>query len=198
MSDLQSSPSLQRSWSSIVQLLRERSRTLPSYARWKYGQRNESGFQGVVVTRGSGEPVGCFGLIVRPFRSQYQTIRCGWFEDWYVSPSTRTHGLGTQMLHYISEACPLVFGHPGPEKARQVCLANGYQTLTFQSRRRLICNRYAFEKSRTRHTLKATAKICRGWWQDRETAHAGLSALESFELNRDEATPALEGIEEHQ
>jgi GT2 family glycosyltransferase len=197
MSDLQFQPITPDNLQLIVELLHERSGTLPSYARWKYGQRNESGLQGVVVTRRSGEPVGCFGLIVRPFRSQRRTIRCGWFEDWYVSASTRAHGLGTEMLHYVSEACPLVFGHPGPEKARQICFANGYRTLSFQSRRRLICNRYAFEMSRTRHTLKATAKICSGWWKDRETAHAGLSALESFDLNRNEAAQAFEGIQEH-
>jgi GT2 family glycosyltransferase len=175
MSQFQIDPITSANVEAVVYLLLERSGTIPSYTRWKYGQHRDSLFRGVVASL-NGEPVGCFGLVARSLlQGDGREIPCGWFADWYVTSGMRSSGLGTEMLRRISQAYPVVLGHPGPEKARSVCLANGYQPLGFQSRRRLILRRYDYERTRTRFFLKAAAKVFAGLRQSgnaRRYAHA--------------------------
>jgi GT2 family glycosyltransferase len=196
MTGLEFQPITQGNLDLVVRLLHQRDRTLPAYTRWKYGHGHGSDFNGVVVTRG-GEPVGCFGLIVRQLRVAENTIPCGWFADWYVAADNRTHGVGTEMLRYISRSCPIVFGHPGPKKAQKTCLANGYHPLKFQSRRRLICKRYAYERSRTRHPVKAAAKVPMAWMQSAKSRREGLSRMETIGSNRDSLAAAFVSSEGH-
>ena len=103
------------------------------------------------------------------------------------------------MLRRISQAYPVVFGHPGTEKARSICLANGYQPLGFQSRRRLILRRYDYERTRTRFFVKAVAKVFAGLRQSdkaRRYAHAFLKQSETSAIS--DAPPAhVGGLEEH-
>ena len=159
----------------VAQLLQERNDTLPAYTQWKYGQNHNNGsFRGVVATL-HGEPVGCFGLVVRDLVvPECQTVRCGWFADWYVATRVRTAGLGTKMLHLLSESYPLILGHPGPEKARAICLANGYQPVSFQSRRRMVLRRFDYERTRTRYFVKAVANAMVGF---QRTAQARVEAI---------------------
>jgi hypothetical protein len=122
-----------------------------------------------------GAAVGCFGLVVRDLiLPDCSRQRCGWFADWFVTTRVRTAGLGTQMLQEISKAYPLVFGHPGPDKAQTICLANGYRPIGFQSRRRLAFRRFAYERTRTRYLVKAA-----GYWLTscKESAAARLGAV---------------------
>ena len=147
----------------VVQLLQERNHTLPAYTQWKYGPHHNGSFRGVIAVLG-GEPVGCFGLVVRDLvLPECRTVSCGWFADWYVTHRVRTAGLGTKLLQALSENCPLVLGHPGPEKARAICLTNGYQPIGFQSRRRLVLRRFDYERMRTRYFVKATANVVLGF-----------------------------------
>ena len=147
----------------VVQLLQERNNTLPAYTRWKYGHNHDGCFRGVVATL-QGEPMGCFGLVVRDLvLPECRTIRCGWFADWYVTSRARTVGVGTKMLDALSEAYPLILGHPAPEKARAICLTNGYRPIDFQSRRRWVLQRFAYERTRTRYSVKAAANVVLGF-----------------------------------
>ncbi|HUJ10922.1 MAG TPA: GNAT family N-acetyltransferase [Verrucomicrobiae bacterium] len=147
---------------SVVELLEERNHTLPAYTQWKYGAHHNGCFRGVVALR-QGEPVGCFGLLVRDLvLPECRTISCGWFADWYVTSRVRAAGLGTQMLQALSENCALILGHPGPEKARTICLVNGYRRIDFQSRRRLVFRRFDYERLRTRYFVKAAANVVLG------------------------------------
>ena len=159
----------------VVRLLQERNDTLPAYTQWKYGHSYANGsFRGVVATF-RGEPAGCFGLVVRDLvLPECQTVRCGWFADWYVTGRVRTLGLGTKMLHALSDGYPLILGHPGPEKARAICLANGYQPVGFQSRRRLVLRRFDYERARTRYLVKAAANVLLGF---QRSAHAKIQAM---------------------
>ena len=146
----------------VVRLLQERNDTLPAYTHWKYGQNHNGCFRGVVATL-QGEPMGCFGLVVRDLvLPECRTIPCGWFADWYVTTRVRAAGLGTKMLQAISESYPLILGHPGPERARAICLANGYRPIGFQSRRRLVLRRYDYERTRTGYFVKAAANLVLG------------------------------------
>lgn len=147
----------------VVKLLQERNDTLPAYTRWKYGQDRNGGFRGVVACQ-NGEPVGCFGLVARDLLlPEGKTIRCGWFADWYVTQEARTTGVGTGMLHALSAGYPLIFGHPAPDKARAICLANGYHPIGFQSRRRLVLRWWAYEHVRTRLFAKAAVNALIDW-----------------------------------
>jgi hypothetical protein len=147
----------------VVQLLQERNHTLPEYTRWKYGQPRDGEFCGVLATV-RGEPVGCFGLVLRNLvLLECQPIRCGWFADWYVTPRLRASGLGTEMLRSLSDGCALILGHPGPESARAICLANGYRPIAFQSRRLVVLRRFAYERTRTQFVVKAVANFLLGY-----------------------------------
>ena len=147
----------------VVQLLQQRNHTLPEYTRWKYGPARDGEFCGLLATL-HGDPVGCFGMVVRNLvLPECQTIRCGWFADWYVTPRLRASGLGTQMLRSLSDGCPVIIGHPGPERARNICLANGYRSIAFQSRRRLVLRRFAYERTRTQFLVKAAANFWLGY-----------------------------------
>ncbi len=196
MNELEFQPITPANVELVVRLLHQRNQTLPAYTRWKYGHRHDSDFRGVLVTRG-GEPIGCFGLIVRQLRLREKVIPCGWFADWYVASDSRTRGAGTEMLRYISNACPIVLGHPGPDKARQTCLASGFRPLEFQSRRRLICKRYAYERSRTRHALKAAAEVPMGWVRTIKAQRSGRSLMKAIDRNPDPAAATLVSTEEH-
>ena len=104
----------------VAALLQERNDTMRSYTRWKYAQRPDADFKGVIAEY-DGEPVGCFGMVVRDLvLPDCRRMRCGWFADWYVTTGVRAGGLGTEMLREISSKYPLVFGHPAPEKAELV------------------------------------------------------------------------------
>jgi hypothetical protein len=146
----------------VTRLLEERNNTLPAYTQWKYGQHHNGCFRGVVATL-QGEPMGCFGLVVRDLvLPECRTIPCGWFADWYVTSRVRAGGLGTKMLQALSESHPLILGHPGPEKARTICLDNGYRPIGYQSRRRLVLRRFDYERIRTRYFVKAAANLVLG------------------------------------
>lgn len=146
----------------VTRLLDERNNTLPAYTQWKYGQHHNGCFRGVVAML-QGEPVGCFGLVVRDLvLPECRTIPCGWFADWYVTSRVRAGGLGTKMLEALSQSDLLILGHPGPEKARAICLANGYRPIGFQSRRRLVLRRFDYERIRTRFFVKAAANVVLG------------------------------------
>jgi hypothetical protein len=107
--------------------------------------------------------MGCFGLVVRDLvLPECRTIPCGWFADWYVTSRVRAGGLGTKMLQALSESHPLILGHPGPEKARTICLDNGYRPIGYQSRRRLVLRRFDYERIRTRYFVKAAANLVLG------------------------------------
>ena len=165
----------------VVRLLQERNDTLPAYTQWKYGQNhNDGSFRGVVATL-HGEPVGCFGLVVRDLvLPECRMFRCGWFADWYVTTRVRTVGVGTKMLQALSEGYPLIFGHPGPEKARAICFANGYLSVGFHSRRRLVLRRFDYERTRTRYFVKAAANVLVGF---QRTAQARVQAIWSTKQN---------------
>jgi GT2 family glycosyltransferase len=111
----------------------------------------------------------------------------------------RTHGLGTEMLRRISQAYPVVLGHPGPEKARSICLANGYQPLGFQSWRRLILRRYDYERMRTRFFVKAAARVFGGLNQSGKARRYARAFLEKAHTSTISDTPAVRfaNIEEH-
>src|SRR5690606_956283 len=82
-------------------------------------------------------------------------IPCGWFADWYVTPSLRGSGLGTRLLREISKkGYPFLIGHPGPQRASKLCLQNGWQEIPFQSSRRYIIKPYTFYRRRTRYAAK--------------------------------------------
>jgi hypothetical protein len=152
----------------VAALLQERNDTMRSYTRWKYGQNHDNRFRGVLATL-EGAPVGCFGLVARDLvLPDCQRVPCGWFADWFVSSRVRAAGLGTELLQAISKAYPLVFGHPGPEKARLMCLTNGYRPIGFQSRRRLVFRRFEYERTRTHYIAKAAANWLIGWKQSTE------------------------------
>jgi GT2 family glycosyltransferase len=199
MSQFKIDPITSANVEAVVHLLLERSGTIPSYTRWKYGQHGDSLFRGVVASLNE-EPVGCFGLVARTLLlGDGREISCGWFADWYVTSRMRGGGLGAEMLRGISQAYPVVFGHPGTEKARSICLANGYQPLGFQSRRRLILRRYNYERMRTRFSLKAAAKVFAGLRQSgkaRRYAHAFLKKAETSAIS-DVPAAHLAGLEEH-
>jgi hypothetical protein len=158
----------------VAWLLQERNDTLPAYTQWKYGQNHgDNSFRGVVATL-HGDPVGCFGLVVRDLvLPECETYRCGWFADWYVTTRVRAAGLGTKMLHALSDGYPLIIGHPGPEKARAICLSSGYEPVGFQSRRRLVLRRFDYERTRTRHVVKAAANVL---FDVQRTAQARMQA----------------------
>lgn len=145
----------------VVSLLKARNETLPEYVYWKYGFADDK-FRGVLALD-AGHPVGCFGLIVRDLHiSARQKIACGWFADWYVSPQCQGKKVGTQMLAAISRFCPLVFGHPVPEIARQTCLKHGYRLIPFQSRRQMIFKRFNYESHRSRFLPKVASRSLSG------------------------------------
>jgi len=172
---------------------------MPSYTRWKYRQRSDPRFQGVVATL-NGEAVGCFGVVARHLHlPNGGKIPCGWFADWYVTPRARASGVGTEMLRRISQAYPVMFGHPGPEKAQVVCLANGYRLLDFQSRRRLICRRYAYERTRTRYFIKAAINVFVGRRQSAKARRDAESFLEKRDMgvSRDLPAARFANVEEH-
>ncbi len=160
----------------VAELLQERNDTMRSYTRWKYAQKPDADFKGVIAER-DGVPVGCFGLVVRDLvLPDCRRMRCGWFADWYVTTRVRAGGLGTEMLREISKNYPIVFGHPAPEKARKICLANGYRPIGFQSRRRLVFDRFVYERARTRYSVKAVANLLFGVQRSAGVKLAALSA----------------------
>jgi GT2 family glycosyltransferase len=199
MNHLQIEPIAPANVETVVRLLQERNGTMPSYTRWKYRQYSDSRFQGVVATL-NGEPVGCFGVVARHLRlPEGGTMPCGWFADWYVTPRARASGVGTEMLRHISQAYPVTFGHPGPEKAQSVCLANGYRSLDFQSRRRLICRRYAYERTRTKYFVKAAANVLVGLSHSAKARRDAKSFFEMKDRHVSTDSPAARfaNVEDH-
>jgi len=138
----------------IQKLLVERNGTLPGYVEWKYGGDSLQGFRGIVAFIGE-TPVGCFGLMPKTLCLEEQASPCGWFADWYVSPSARRNGLGGQLLKQITKkGYQYFFGHPGPKIASKICLQNGWRAIPFQSSRRFIISPYAYYKRRTHSIFK--------------------------------------------
>lgn len=138
----------------VRQLLFERNGTLPAYTEWKYGKGSPPGFRGVVAMKDK-TPIGCFGLMPKMLKMGDELVPCGWFADWYVIPSLRGSGLGTQLLREITKkGYPFFFGHPGPRKASAICLQNGWKPVPFQSSRRLIVNLRSYYGRRTRYFPK--------------------------------------------
>ena len=139
----------------VVFLLQERNQTLPAYTHWKYGNSGRH-WTGGVIAYAAGEPLGCFGLISRRLVCKDGTeLDCGWFADWYVRRNRQGTGIGTLMLQELKQYHPVIFGHPGPISAHQICLSNGYRTLGFQSRRRVVILPLAYEWLKTRYKIKA-------------------------------------------
>lgn len=149
---------------SVVGLLLDRNQTLPEYTRWKYSTGPE-GFRGVVA-RQHGVAVGCFGVVPRVLLAGTESVRCGWFADWFVSPTAQGAGIGSRMLEAIMEELPVVFGHPAPAKARRLCLRKGFEPLPFSSRRRLVLQRLVYELRRTRYGWPvALPRSLKGLWR---------------------------------
>jgi GNAT superfamily N-acetyltransferase len=146
----------------VVGLLQERNETIPAYTRWKYGQATDGRFRGVCATM-DGKPVGCFGIVPRELRLPAgQTLPCGWFADWYVSPRLQGRGIGTALLRALSKGYPIIFGHPGSAAALAICEANGYQSVGFQSWRRLVLRPWVHERAQTRYAVKAAVRASIG------------------------------------
>jgi GNAT superfamily N-acetyltransferase len=155
----------------VVFLLQERNQTLPAYTHWKYGNPGKH-WAGGVIAYDTGQPIGCFGLISRRVVCKDGTeLECGWFADWYVRPNVQGSGIGTQLLQALKQHHEIVFGHPGPAKAQQICLANGYRPLGFQSRRRLVLLPWQYAQLKTRYRLKAL------WQLLSERAHVLTTAF---------------------
>ena len=128
----------------VAELLYERNQTLQSYTEWKYRAGKDSRFRGVIAIAG-GKPIGCFGSIPKELMfSDGNVEKCGWFADWYVSPNARGMRIGELLLNALSRYEPIMFGHPGPQIAQDICIKNGYQSIGFHSRRRLILNRWSY------------------------------------------------------
>jgi len=134
--------------SMVADLLYERSQTLKSYTAWKYRAENEARFRGVMALV-DGNPVGCFGSVPKELIfSDGKVKKCGWFADWYVTPNARGMKIGELLLNALSRYEPIMFGHPGPQIARDICIKNGYRPIGFHSRRRLILCRWSYHWKR--------------------------------------------------
>ena len=139
----------------MADLLLERGNTLPDYVFWKYGQDDDV-FRGVIAQH-NGMPAGCFGLVPRKLQlDNGELLACGWFADWFVMPDFQGLGLGKRLLLALTEHCPVVFGHPRPVNAREMCLANGYHVaVLYQSLRRFYFHHWRYERIRTHYLPKA-------------------------------------------
>jgi len=160
----------------VVSLLQMRGNTLAEYTRWKYRFLDTS-FCGVIGYV-AGKPAGCFGVVPRELQlSDQETIKCGWFCDWYVMPKHRGLGLGRELLLALSTGYKIIFGHPGPQKASYLALANGFRPIAFQSRRRLYFNRVAYERIRTRYRAKLIYRLALGTWQSLQDRVKGYISM---------------------
>jgi GNAT superfamily N-acetyltransferase len=140
----------------VADLLYERNRTLRSYTEWKYRSNNDDRFRGVIGIA-NGKAIGCFGSIPRDLILYDGTLKkVGWFADWYVSPAARGIGIGKLLLNALSDYEIIMFGHPGPKLAHDICMENGYRSIGFHSRRRLIIRRWSYHRKRGTlfHALK--------------------------------------------
>lgn len=149
----------------VVALLVNRNNTLPAYTRWKYDRPQNNNFRGLVVYQGE-EPIGCFGVMPKVLRSGEEQIPCGWFADWYVIPSMQGSGLGVRLLKEITQkGYSLFFGHPGPKKASEICLQNGWQAIPFQSSRRFIVSPSLYFRPRSHYFVKRFLFIFRHYYR---------------------------------
>ena len=140
----------------VADLLYDRSQTLKSYTVQKYESNNNDRFRGVIATV-EDKPIGCFGSIPKKLKFSDGTMKnCGWFADWYVSPHGRGLKIGELLLNALSDYEQIMFGHPGPKQAQSICLKNEYEPIGFQSRRRLLLRRWAYNWKRG--TLISTLK----------------------------------------
>lgn len=147
----------------IVNLLQERNGTLPEYTRLKYRGSGVQRFRGVIAYS-SGQPIGCFGVMPQSVLAENGfEIACGWFSDWYVSEKWRSRGLGKELLVQISNHYPITFGHPGPERAYNLCLNNGYIPLEYQFRYQMVFRRWDYARTRRRTQLEAASSMIKGY-----------------------------------
>ncbi|MCF7822765.1 MAG: hypothetical protein K9N35_01190 [Candidatus Marinimicrobia bacterium] len=131
----------------LEKLLFERDRVQKSYVRWKYGHSDEM-FRGVLAEIDS-KAVACFGMIQKELlMTDGSLLKCGWFADWYVVPEARGHKVGEIMLNALSEHEQIVFGHPGPQQAQELCLKNDYHPIGFHSRRRFVLRPWSYNWKR--------------------------------------------------
>lgn len=144
----------------VADLLAERSNTSSEHTHWKYHSFCDIQFAGVLATSGK-HPIGCFGLIPRTIElPSGESVMCGWFADWYVTPAARSSGVGTQLLQALSGNCDIIFGHPGPKIALAICAEHGYRRLArFQSRRRIIFDIIRYERKRTKYFAKYAFRL---------------------------------------
>lgn len=145
----------------VAWLLDQRNNTIHEYSYWKY-KRDDNQYKGVVAYL-DGEPVGCFGCIIRQLQLiDGLILNAGWFADWFVKQHARGIGIGSYMLREHRQHCEVVIGHPGTTSAQTICFKNGYTNIPFQSRRMLILQRWHYESGRTRIALKAALRMIAG------------------------------------
>ena len=134
---------------SVKNLLFQRNKTMPEYVDWKYGTNSPNGFRGIVAFDDDQE-IGCFGCVPLKITDKSgNTFEVGWFADWFVVPSMRGSGLGTELLNKISTGYPIFFGHPGPKSALDICLKNGWEKISFQSSLRILLEPVSYFRYRT-------------------------------------------------
>ncbi len=164
----------------VQKLLFERNGTLHAYTEWKYGEQGPNGFHGIVALNGK-EPVGCFGLMPKVLCSGETQILCGWFADWYITPSMRGSGLGTRLLKEITQkGYSLFFGHPGPRRASKICLQNGWHAIPFQSSRRFIVSPFSYYRRRTHYFVKQAFLVFQYYLEIRKSRKSYSALQTSF------------------
>ena len=131
----------------VCDLLYQRSKTLKAYTRWKYSLFDNNRFRGLLALKKK-KPIGCFGSIPKKLLIGEKELNCGWFADWYVIPSERGSKTGELLLNSLSNYEEIMFGHPGPKNAQKICLNNGYKSIGFHSRRRLVLNKIMYSYRR--------------------------------------------------
>lgn len=113
----------------MIYLLEQRNKTLSDYTDWKYNNVTQQA-SGIIAYDGH-EPVGCFGLLLRTLKTHEETLKCGWFADWYVIPTARASGLGSRLISTLGELTPVIFGHPAPTQAQKSVQITGIYRFRF-------------------------------------------------------------------
>lgn len=151
--------------SPLKELLYLRNKTIPEYVEWKYGPQSPNGFRGIIAFDNN-RPIGCFGNIPLKCIDQFNNlVEVGWFADWYVLPEYRNKGIGLSLLNELTKHTPLLFGHPGPKKAVNLCLNAGWKNIFCQSKIIWIFDELNYYRNRSSNLAKALIKITKEKFQ---------------------------------